>query len=73
MATIGQLKALAYVKKEGVVTYYTTEGDKIYKVVKNPEGKFFKVNTDNGTPLDDKEIDKSQVFAVQKGRMNNLS
>ncbi|ARU64558.1 hypothetical protein BTV20_03140 [Histophilus somni] len=67
VATIGQLKALAYVKKEGVVTYYTTEGDKIYKVVKNPEGKFFKVNTDNGTPLDDKEIDKSQVFAGPKG------
>ncbi|ACA31577.1 YadA domain protein [Histophilus somni 2336] len=67
VATIGQLKALAYVKKEGVVTYYTEENGNIYKVVKDTKGNFYKVNTDNGTPLDDTQIDKNKVFAGPKG------
>ncbi|MSN95840.1 hypothetical protein F1B92_01290, partial [Campylobacter sp. FMV-PI01] len=67
VATIGQLKALAYVKKEGIVTYYTKVGDQIYKVVKGDDGKFYKANTANGTPFDKKVILKENVFAGPKG------
>lgn len=45
VATIGQLKALEYVKRESLVVYYTEDNGKIYKLVKGIDGKFYKVNT----------------------------
>ncbi|MSN96119.1 hypothetical protein F1B92_02730, partial [Campylobacter sp. FMV-PI01] len=66
-ATVGQLKALEYAYKEGVVAYYTKEGNKTFKVIKDTDGKFYKVNTENGTPLDNKAIDANKVFAGPKG------
>ncbi|QQF78073.1 hypothetical protein [Histophilus somni] len=68
VATIGQLKALDYVKKEGVVTYYTKEADgKITKLTKD-SSKFYKVNTKDGTPLTElEEISADKVFVGPKG------
>ncbi|QEH10548.1 hypothetical protein E4M08_01195 [Histophilus somni] len=68
VATIGQLRALAYVKKEGVVTYYTKEGNKIIKLTKGDDGKFYKVNTKDGTPYKDLgAVDAKNVFVGPKG------
>ncbi|WP_249963704.1 YadA-like family protein [Histophilus somni] len=68
VATIGQLRALAYVKKEGVVTYYTKEGNKIIKLTKGDDGKFYKVNTKDGTPYKDlPAVDNANVFVGPKG------
>lgn len=37
---------------EGIVTYYTVEGGKNIKVVKDiSDGKFYRVDTQNGKPL----------------------
>uniref|UniRef100_Q0I1T5 Autotransporter adhesin n=2 Tax=Pasteurellaceae TaxID=712 RepID=Q0I1T5_HISS1 len=66
-ATVGQLKALEYAYKEGVVAYYTVEGGKNYKVVKDADGKFYKANTENGTPLDSTAIAADKVFVGPKG------
>ncbi|TDF36930.1 hypothetical protein E3U35_10275, partial [Histophilus somni] len=68
VATVGQLKALYYVKKEGVVTYYTKEADgKITKLTKD-SSKFYKVNTKDGTPLTElEEISADKVFVGPKG------
>ncbi|WP_249961803.1 YadA-like family protein [Histophilus somni] len=68
VATIGQLRALAYVKKEGVVTYYTKEGNKIIKLTKGDDGKFYKVNTKDGTPYKDlSAVNNKNVFVGPKG------
>ncbi|WP_249962484.1 YadA-like family protein [Histophilus somni] len=66
-ATVGQLKALEYAYKEGVVAYYTVEDGKNYKVVKHTDGKFYKANTENGTPLDTTAITADKVFVGPKG------
>ncbi|WP_249960958.1 YadA-like family protein [Histophilus somni] len=54
VATVGQLKAVQYINKEGLVVYYTEEGSgnnkKITKLVKK-DNKFYRVNTRNGEPL----------------------
>ncbi len=68
VATVGQLKALEYAKKEGVVVYYTVENGKNIKLVKDPLGKFYKVNTKNGTPLTELgEVPAAQVLVGAKG------
>lgn len=61
-ATVGQLKALEYAYKEGVVAYYTEENGKNYKVVKYTDGQFYKANTENGTPLDSTKISANKVL-----------
>ncbi|MFY1026897.1 hypothetical protein ACE4RU_03955, partial [Actinobacillus seminis] len=66
-ATVGQLKALEYAYKEGVVAYYTVVNGKNYKVVKHTDGKFYKANTENGTPLDNTIISADKVFVGPKG------
>ncbi|ACA32034.1 hypothetical protein BTV20_09625 [Histophilus somni] len=68
VATVGQLKALYYVKKEGVVTYYTKEPDgKITKLTKDGS-KFYRVNTKDGTPYKElQEVDAKDVFVGPKG------
>ncbi|TDF37033.1 hypothetical protein E2R48_10050, partial [Histophilus somni] len=72
VATIGQLKALEYVKREGLVVYYTEDNGKIYKLVKGTDGKFYKVNTKNGTPLDKQEIPKEKVLVGAKGHNEKI-
>ncbi|WP_168693927.1 hypothetical protein, partial [Histophilus somni] len=69
VATVGQLKTLEYVKKEGLVVYYTIESDKIIKLTKaSDDGKFYRVDTRNGEPLKKLgDIDKSKVFVGAKG------
>ncbi|THA20701.1 hypothetical protein E5361_09795, partial [Histophilus somni] len=68
VVTVGQLKALYYVKKEGVVTYYTKDGNKIIKLTKVDDGKFYRVNTKDGTPLKElKEVTADKVFVGPKG------
>ncbi|MFY1027036.1 hypothetical protein ACE4RU_04705, partial [Actinobacillus seminis] len=69
VATVGQLKALYYVKKEGVVTYYTKETNgTITKLTKGDDGKFYRVNTKDGTPYKDLgHIDANNVFVGPKG------
>ncbi|TDF36224.1 hypothetical protein E1290_08835, partial [Histophilus somni] len=68
VATVGQLKALEYAKKEGVVVYYTVENGKNIKLVKDQHGKFYKVNTKNGTPLTELgEVPAAQVLVGAKG------
>uniref|UniRef100_Q0I2J5 Autotransporter adhesin n=1 Tax=Histophilus somni (strain 129Pt) TaxID=205914 RepID=Q0I2J5_HISS1 len=68
VATVGQLKALYYVKKEGVVTYYTKEADdKLTKLTKE-DNKFYKVNTKDGTPYKALgEVKAENVFVGPKG------
>ncbi|OZN25116.1 hypothetical protein CFY87_05240 [Actinobacillus seminis] len=72
VATIGQLKALEYVKRESLVVYYTEDNGKIYKLVKGTDGKFYKVNTKNGTPLDKQEIPKEKVLVGAKGHNEKI-
>ena len=67
VATVGQLKALNYVKNEGNVVYYTVKDGKLVKLVKNHDGKFFAANTNNGEPLNDIEIPKNEVYIGAKG------
>ncbi|WP_143432688.1 hypothetical protein, partial [Histophilus somni] len=68
VVTVGQLKALYYVKKEGVVTYYTKDGNNIIKLTKDADGKFYKVNTKDGTPYKDLgAVDAKNVFVGPKG------
>ena len=67
VATVGQLKALNYVKNEGNVVYYTVKDGKAVKLVKNHDGKFFAANTNNGEPLNDIEIPKNEVYIGAKG------
>lgn len=66
---MGQLKALYYVKKEGPVVYYTEESGKQIKLVKSTDdGKFYKVDTKTGEPVQGlKHIDKSKVLVGAKG------
>uniref|UniRef100_Q0I4Z9 Autotransporter adhesin n=1 Tax=Histophilus somni (strain 129Pt) TaxID=205914 RepID=Q0I4Z9_HISS1 len=73
VATVGQLRALEYAKKEGVVAYYTKQGKQIYKVVKGDDGSFYKANTTNGTPFDKNKIDKKDVFAGPKGANEKIT
>ncbi|THA40403.1 hypothetical protein E5428_09475, partial [Histophilus somni] len=68
-ATVGQLRALYYVKKEGLVVYYTEEGGKKVKLVKSAgDGKFYKVNTQTGEPLaNSPAIPEANVLVGAKG------
>ncbi|TFI32322.1 hypothetical protein E4M08_09325, partial [Histophilus somni] len=69
VATVGQLKALNYVKKEGLVVYYTEEDGKPVKLVKKEgSNEFYKVDTKTGEPLKDSQpVDKSKVLVGAKG------
>ncbi|MBB5152455.1 hypothetical protein HNR69_001925, partial [Histophilus somni] len=69
VATVGQLKTLAYVKKEGVVTYYTTVNGETQKLVKSEkDNKFYRVNTENGEPLEKLgPVENKNVLAGPKG------
>ncbi|QQF85358.1 hypothetical protein JFL55_05985 [Histophilus somni] len=70
VVTVGQLKALYYVKKEGLVVYYTEDNGKIYKLVKGTDGKFYKVNTKNGTPLEKLgSVSQDKVLVGAKGAL----
>ncbi len=72
VATVGQLKALEYTRKEGVVVYYTVENDKNIKLVKD-QGIFYKVNTKDGTPLKDLEpISADKVLVGAKGENEQI-
>lgn len=75
VATIGQLKALQYVKNEGLVVYYTVKDDgKVIKLVKDPDGNFYKVDTATGEPLkNENAIDKSKVLVGAKGQLGILA
>ncbi|THA20720.1 hypothetical protein E5361_09685, partial [Histophilus somni] len=68
-ATVGQLRALYYVKKEGLVVYYTEEGGKKVKLVKSADDKkFYKVDTQTGEPLKDSQaISEDKVLVGAKG------
>ncbi|WP_075321703.1 YadA-like family protein [Histophilus somni] len=70
VATVGQLKTLAYVKKEGVVTYYTTVNGETQKLVKSEQdNKFYRVNTENGEPLEKLgPVENKNVLAGPKGQ-----
>ncbi|WP_075321876.1 YadA-like family protein [Histophilus somni] len=70
VATVGQLKTLEYVKKEGLVVYYTVDNNnKIVKLMKaSDDGEFYRVDTRNGEPLKKLgKIDKNKVFVGAKG------
>ncbi|MFY1027995.1 YadA-like family protein [Actinobacillus seminis] len=68
VATIGQLKALQYVNKEGIVTYYTVDEGKNIKVVKDyGDNEFYVVNTKDGQPLKNLKVDKEKVLVAAKG------
>uniref|UniRef100_Q0I566 Autotransporter adhesin n=1 Tax=Histophilus somni (strain 129Pt) TaxID=205914 RepID=Q0I566_HISS1 len=69
VATVGQLKALNYVKREGLVVYYTVKDDgKVIKLTKDSNGNFYEVNTATGEPLKDSQpVDKSKVLVGAKG------
>ncbi|TDF37845.1 hypothetical protein E1290_07530 [Histophilus somni] len=69
VATVGQLKTLEYVKKEGLVVYYTIDHGKIVKLTKaSDDGKFYRVDTKNGEPLKKLgAIDKKDVLVGAKG------
>ncbi|WP_406812058.1 YadA-like family protein [Histophilus somni] len=68
-ATVGQLRALYYVKKEGLVVYYTEEGGKKVKLVKSADDKkFYKVDTRTGEPLKGTQaIPEDKVLVGAKG------
>ncbi len=66
-ATVGQLKALSYVKREGNVAYYTEQNGQAMKVVKGDNGKFYAANTVSGEPLKDIEVAPENVFVGAKG------
>ncbi|WWO73894.1 hypothetical protein V4937_04120 [Histophilus somni] len=69
VATIGQLKALEYVKREGLVVYYTQEGNQLYKLVKSAEdGNFYKADTKYGTPIKELgSVSQDKVLVGAKG------
>ncbi|THA20735.1 hypothetical protein E5361_09575, partial [Histophilus somni] len=71
VATIGQLKALEYVKREGLVVYYTQEGNQLYKLVKSAEdGNFYKVDTKYGTPIKELgSVSQDKVLVGAKGAL----
>lgn len=67
-ATVGQLRALEYAYKEGVVAYYSKDNSgNIFKVIKDKDGNFYKANTENGTRFDDIVIEANNVFVGPKG------
>lgn len=54
-----------------MVTYYTKEGNNIIKLIKGDDGKFYKVNTKDGTPYKDlPAVNNANVFVGPKGLMN---
>ncbi|WP_249963348.1 YadA-like family protein [Histophilus somni] len=69
VATVGQLRALQYVRNEGIVTYYTVEDGKNIKLVKDShDGKFYRVNTKDGQPMKKLgAVDASKVLVGAKG------
>ncbi|WP_249961368.1 YadA-like family protein [Histophilus somni] len=69
VATVGQLKALQYVKNEGLVVYYTVKDDgKVIKLVKDPQGKFYPVDTRTGEPMiTEAAVTKDDVLVGAKG------
>ncbi|TJY47319.1 ESPR-type extended signal peptide-containing protein, partial [Histophilus somni] len=71
VATIGQLKALEYVKREGLVVYYTQEGNQLYKLVKSAEdGNFYKADTKYGTPIKELgSVSQDKVLVGAKGAL----
>ncbi|QEH09046.1 hypothetical protein [Histophilus somni] len=71
VATIGQLKALEYVKREGLVVYYTEEGNQLYKLVKSAEdGNFYKADTKYGTPIKELgSVSQDKVLVGAKGAL----
>ncbi|THA21438.1 hypothetical protein E5361_05595, partial [Histophilus somni] len=74
VATVGQLKALNYVKKEGLVVYYTEEDGKPVKLVKKEgSNEFYKVDTKTGEPLQgSQKIDASKVLIGAKGANESI-
>ncbi|AWX14622.1 hypothetical protein CEP49_04065 [Mergibacter septicus] len=66
-ATVGQLRALEYTKKESNLVYYALIGGQYVRVgYKDSDGKYYPIDTANGSLLTGTGINREQVFAGPK-------